>query len=503
MQVSHAYLCVSGLDRTNDDCFRDCALDDSCVLCSRCFHATDHTDHNVSFFIAQQSGGCCDCGDVGAWRVPIACPYHPPNIETPASLVAYAADHPPTLWGRDIPPVQNYPYRVPVPPDLRDSMTRTVAYALDFVLETLDCSPDETSVPTGEADLRLQPSADPMMKDHYCVVLWNDEKHSFTEVIELLRLRTSTSLEEATEIANRVDDLGREVIEMSTDVPRVLDVAQKFAQIELGVTVRRAYDTFREQVVAVIIEWLLDLTRARLGSDTIILKEVIAEELLDPRRRSNAIVNLPPEVLSIETEVSDAVRITWLYLYHTKLWKKPRLSLKEIYAAVLGLSHRHKLSVGMSWYLCLSPVLMTKKPHTSPMSIHESSIITFSSIERLKRPSNTLPCNYSQFHRLLCISCNITASSRAFSISLLPSSRIRSRIGASITQPMPLQRSTLTASPSSRNASCLFSATCATCATTNPYNGSSLVDTNSSRNSRRLANCSCASTRTNARRTHM
>jgi E3 ubiquitin-protein ligase UBR1 len=57
--------------------------------------------------------------------------------------------------------------------------------------------------------------------------------------------------------------------------------------------------------------------------------------------------NLPSEVLSIETEVSDAVRITWLYLYHTKLWKKPRLSLNEIYAAVLGLSHRHKLSVGM------------------------------------------------------------------------------------------------------------------------------------------------------------
>jgi len=238
---------------------------------------------------------------------------------------------------------------MPIPPELRDSMTRTVAYALDFVLETLDCSPDETSVPTGEADLRLQPSADPMMKDHYCVVLWNDEKHSFSEVIELLCLHTAASREDAGEIANRVDDLGREVIEMSTDVPHILDVAQKFAQIELGITVRRAYDTFREQVVAVIVEWLLDLTRARLDTDTIILKEVIAEELLVPRRRSSAMANLPSEVLSIETEMPDAVRITWLYLYHTKLWKKPRLSLKEIYAAVLGLSHRHKLSVGMPW----------------------------------------------------------------------------------------------------------------------------------------------------------
>ncbi|KAH9982124.1 hypothetical protein BGW80DRAFT_1247094 [Lactifluus volemus] len=333
--------------KKGESCFRckDCALDDSCVLCSRCFHATDHTDHNVSFFIAQQSGGCCDCGDVGAWRIPIVCPYHPSGEDSPASLVAYAAERPLILWGREIPPVQNYPHRVPVPAELRESMTRTVAYALDFVLETLDCSPDETCVPTNEADLRLQPSADPMMKDQYCVVLWNDEKHSFAEVINLLRSLTLTPQEEATEITNRIDDLGREVIEMSTDVPRVLDIAQKIAQIELGVTVRRAYDTFREQVVAVIIEWLLDLTRARLGTDTVILKEVIAEELLLPRRRSNATTNLPPEVLSIETETSNAVRVTWLYLYHTKLWKKPRLSLKEIYASILGLSHQHKLTV--------------------------------------------------------------------------------------------------------------------------------------------------------------
>jgi E3 ubiquitin-protein ligase UBR1 len=355
MQVSpFALRCASGKNLNNGFGPRDCALDDSCVLCSRCFHATDHTDHNVSFFIAQQSGGCCDCGDVGAWRIPIVCPYHPSGEDSPASLVAYAAERPLILWGREIPPVQNYPHRVPVPAELRESMTRTVAYALDFVLETLDCSPDETCVPTNEADLRLQPSADPMMKDQYCVVLWNDEKHSFAEVINLLRSLTLTPQEEATEITNRIDDLGREVIEMSTDVPRVLDIAQKIAQIELGVTVRRAYDTFREQVVAVIIEWLLDLTRARLGTDTVILKEVIAEELLLPRRRSNATTNLPPEVLSIETETSNAVRVTWLYLYHTKLWKKPRLSLKEIYASILGLSHQHKLTVGTNRSLVLS-----------------------------------------------------------------------------------------------------------------------------------------------------
>ncbi|KAI0045753.1 hypothetical protein FA95DRAFT_93210 [Auriscalpium vulgare] len=335
--------------KKGESCFRcrDCALDDSCVLCSRCFHATDHTGHNVSFFIAQQSGGCCDCGDVEAWRTPINCPHHPPGADTPTTLTTFASEHAPVLWGKDIPPVQHHPHRVSVPPELRESMNKTVAYALDFIIETLDYSPDDTSVPQNEADLRIQPSADPMSKDHYCVVLWNDEKHSFSEVVDLLVNVTARSREDAQAVADRVDEWGREVIETSIYVPHVLDIAQKVAQIELGVTVRRAYDTFREQIVAVLIEWLLDLTRSRLGSDALILKEVIAEELLTPRRKSHtATGTVPEEVQLIMGEIDDLARIDWLYLYHTKLWKRPRLSLKEIYASILGLTHQHKLSVG-------------------------------------------------------------------------------------------------------------------------------------------------------------
>lgn len=137
------------------------------------------------------------------------------------------------------------------------------------------------------------------------------------------------------------------------------------------------------------------------------------------------------------------------------------------------------------------------------MSIHESSIITFSSTERLKHLSNTSPCNYSPSHRLLCILCNITTSSRAFSTSLLPFSPTKSRIDGSTTQLRPLQRLTLTASRSSLNASCLFSATCATYVTMSPCSGSSPVATSLLRSSLRLASCLCALTRTNARQTHM
>ena len=243
-----------------------------------------------------------------------------------------------------IPPVKNFPLRVTVPAELRDIMGRTVGYALDFVLETLDYSPDEPFVPTNEADLRLQPSADPMMKEQYCMVLWNDDKHSFDEVIKILCDLTNRTREEASDITHKTDGNGREIIEMGTDVVRLLDVAQTIAQIDLGVTVRRAYDTFREQVAAVVIEWLLDLTRSRLGSDTLILREIIAEELLSPRNRDRTAFNALQDTLP---DVPNPARIDSLFLYHTRLWKKPRLSLKEIYTAVLTLSRDHKLAVGM------------------------------------------------------------------------------------------------------------------------------------------------------------
>ncbi|KAJ3717872.1 hypothetical protein C8R42DRAFT_724075 [Lentinula raphanica] len=340
--------------KKGEPCFRckDCALDDSCVLCPRCFHATNHIGHNVSFFIAQQSGGCCDCGDEEAWRTTIECPFHPPADAVPGTPgpPSSSTDTPGSTSKHNpspIPhPVKDYPYRVSIPPELRELMNRTVGYALDFVLDTLDFSPDDPSVPSNETDLRFQPSSDPMVKDQYCVMIWNDDKHSFEEVIKLLCDLTGRTREEASECAHRIDENGRDIIEMGTDVPHLLELAQSITQIDLGVTIRRAYDTFREQVASVIIEWLLDLTQSRLGTDTLVLREVIAEELLSLRSRGNySSHGYNPHGLHHLTDLPHPTRLDQLFLAHTRLWKKPRLSLKEIYTSVLTISRDHKLAV--------------------------------------------------------------------------------------------------------------------------------------------------------------
>lgn len=321
-------------------------------MCPRCFHATNHVGHNVSFFIAQQSGGSCDCGDFEAWRNPINCPFHPPADEEPitentaTTITSTPRAAPKIILAQDIPPVKNYPYRASVPNELRESMSRTVAYALDFILDTLDYSPDDTGVPEKEADIRLQPSADPMSKEQYCALVWNDDKHSFDEVIRLVMSTTRRTREEAAELAGRVDEHGRDILETSADVPHLLEIAHTFSQVDLGVTVRRAYDTFREQMACTVVEWLFDLVRARLLTDTLILREILAAELLTPRKKGPVMYPALREMSKVLPDEPDAARLDWMFMYHTKLWRKPRLQLKEVYATILSVSQEHKLAVG-------------------------------------------------------------------------------------------------------------------------------------------------------------
>ena len=274
------------------------------------------------------------------------CRYHPPSAESGSSAAPESTPRVSLRTLNSETESQSIPDRPIVPPELWDSMSRTVAYALDFILDTLDYSPDETLLPTSEKFLLEQPTADQQKKDLFAVVVWNDEKHSFDETVRHLSDTCDCSVEEAINHANKIDDQGRDVVEMNSSSPRLLEIAQAIARIDMGVTVRRAYDTFREQIAGVLIEWLLDLTKCRLLSDTMVIREIIAMELFSPRRKDIHSLLQNTECAKVLQEINNPARLDWLFLYHTRLWKKPRLSLKEMYVSILTLSHEHKISIG-------------------------------------------------------------------------------------------------------------------------------------------------------------
>lgn len=63
---------------------KQCQRDETCVLCNDCFPFSSHEGHEV-FFYHSQAGGCCDCGDPGAWDPSGFCHRHGRVTENPTT----------------------------------------------------------------------------------------------------------------------------------------------------------------------------------------------------------------------------------------------------------------------------------------------------------------------------------------------------------------------------------------------------------------------------------
>lgn len=50
-------------------------MDSTCVLCVNCFKNSAHRNHNYKM-ATSGGGGCCDCGDVEAWKSEPFCDIH-------------------------------------------------------------------------------------------------------------------------------------------------------------------------------------------------------------------------------------------------------------------------------------------------------------------------------------------------------------------------------------------------------------------------------------------
>jgi hypothetical protein len=160
---------------------KDCRLDETCVLCAECFQAADHSNHNISFYYSQGSGGCCDCGDPEAWKVKGTCKIH--NVEN-----------------------NDYVGRQSLSLELSSQISRTIGTVIDMIIMTLKDLPDSIEIPEKLSDAYIVNSIDSNEScQQFCLVLWNDEVHSFNEVIQQLMDILEYSSQESRHLAELVD----------------------------------------------------------------------------------------------------------------------------------------------------------------------------------------------------------------------------------------------------------------------------------------------------------
>ncbi|KAI7848553.1 hypothetical protein BDC45DRAFT_471139 [Circinella umbellata] len=303
---------------------RTCGLDDTCVLCARCFHATNHDGHDVKIWISRGAGGCCDCGDPEAWKIPLECSIHSlsvgPSTSATSSTAAGTIEDASTRSDEQKKSTSRKVQLEPissVTPELLQQIKATIQVVMDYILETFATSPEDLSLRNKqqiEQDCEASDKALGMIDNGhrrmYACILWNDERHSFDEVIDVVKRATGCTKLQASKVAESVDAYGRHVIETSSRLDDLIPIATEINQIRLAVTIRSCKDTVREQISGLLLDWLKDLISGRftffsnVQGGNCILRDIICEVLCED-------YSLRPELAALSTRsrrgtVSDA-----------------------------------------------------------------------------------------------------------------------------------------------------------------------------------------------------
>ncbi|CAJ0920610.1 unnamed protein product, partial [Mesorhabditis belari] len=163
---------------------KECATDPTCVLCRECFNNSIHKNHKYRM---STSGGAgyCDCGDKDAWREGHACSTHAVDGELADKMDALSSD-------KNIPPI------------LYNRIYGLTAILLQYSTQML-CWQNEEKHP---AFTKSPPDFSPAFQ----TVLFNDETHTYENVIRALDIAINCTHNQAMTLATIVDREGRSTV---------------------------------------------------------------------------------------------------------------------------------------------------------------------------------------------------------------------------------------------------------------------------------------------------
>ncbi|OAX77333.1 hypothetical protein ACJ72_08371, partial [Emergomyces africanus] len=265
-----------------------CSTDDTCALCTRCFDSSDHTGHKYSISLSSGYNGCCDCGDEEAFKIPVLCAIHTATRDAE---------------GKGKSSSSSSSSAAQTPADLVESVTTTISRVYDYFCDVISCSPEQLRLAKSESSIRQDEAAsrlsaewyggsDPVEEEpEFALVLWNDEKHTVTEVANQVVRACREVARFGKEKANETHEIGRSVVKYSRDLQSLLAVSNIIEQIKVTVTVRSARDTYREQMCGTIIEWLADISSCSIGDDNDLLRQTVCDQMIQPWRLGSSASN--------------------------------------------------------------------------------------------------------------------------------------------------------------------------------------------------------------------
>lgn len=293
-----------------------CGLDETCVLCARCFHSSHDglTDHDTDMHVSSGVGGCCDCGDLEAWKVDLNCKFHSSSI---------TADKFSNNSGVD-------------------NTEKVLATILDFILDTWILSPERTNA---QRSTTITESYYLSQEKHtldsskaqvaWQLSLWNDEEHSFRDVSDNVSRLLNFSSGDGYIVAKEVDSKGRMHLASSSDLGKMVTLSNELLVLGLTNTVRPITEVAREDVAALCLEWISSIGLS-LPKLTNCLGKLLLERPAFDRLHSLGLEARGLGICDEMWQLDSDLRIHWLIILDDRLPKASRIRLREITLAVLG-----------------------------------------------------------------------------------------------------------------------------------------------------------------------
>lgn len=159
---------------------RECSMDPTCVLCSSCFKKSSHRLHKYKMSTSG-GGGCCDCGDSEAWKKDYSCEEHSATIhETQDDSV--------------------------ITDRVKNCCEIVFRGILHYCMKSLQIQTERSLVELNNIE----------DEDVYCTILYNDETHTFEQVIQTLTSIVKCTQKEAIEYVTSIDREGRAVVKCAS-----------------------------------------------------------------------------------------------------------------------------------------------------------------------------------------------------------------------------------------------------------------------------------------------
>ncbi|XP_066252750.1 E3 ubiquitin-protein ligase UBR2 isoform X1 [Euwallacea similis] len=162
---------------------RECGMDKTCVLCVDCFKNSSHRFHKYRMG-ASGGGGCCDCGDVEAWKRDPFCSAHQVNSSI------------------------NDDGKGDLPADVVERARLVFRHVMWSTFDRLaNVGGWEGGGVVSELFIAF---------DIYCTILYNDEVHTFEQVINTLSRVLKCNHRSSTEFVTNIDREGRAVVKCAS-----------------------------------------------------------------------------------------------------------------------------------------------------------------------------------------------------------------------------------------------------------------------------------------------